>query len=304
MRKIIYTFLLTIISIQFCLSQTTLILQPDSAIGKDALLHGLSNEVNRNYGKNGQFVASGWTFDGEPAVMRSIIDFNLKNIPLGAKILNAELSLYAWKDDYNSMKLHWYFDGSNECWLERVTDDWTEFNVKWNNQPKTTTYNRVSIPCSTSQTQDYLNINVTQLVQDIVNFPDSSFGFMLKLKNELYYRNMNFCSSDHPNASLHPKLQVVIDNSTELQEQFSTEPQFLLYPNPIRDKLNIDLNGYNLTKKMNFILYNQLGQEIKYHVIDDNKFNIDLSKTYSGIYTYKFIENNILIKSGLLMVSK
>ena len=62
-------------------------------------------------------------------------------------------------------------------------NSWNEQSITWNNQPNVTTQNQIIVPASSSVHQNY-NINVTSLVQDIINNPNSSFGFSLKLQTE------------------------------------------------------------------------------------------------------------------------
>jgi len=232
-----------------------IILQPDSANGKDALLHGLYSEVDKNYGNNGQLVSDSWTFGGDPGIVRSIFEFDLKQVPENAIITSAKLSLFAWDSPEYSLGLHWFSDGSNASWLERVTSNWNESTVTWNNQPSTTTTNSVTLPESTSQTQNYLDINVIQLVQDMINDPSSSFGFMLKLQTEDGYRRMNFCSSDHVNNAYHPKLVITYTLPDIVSDIKTQSVQILMSPNPASEYLNVKLNNFASANQFKFVCY-------------------------------------------------
>jgi len=212
MRTGILTFLLAFTMLD-AISQTTLTLQPNAAQGKDAMLNGLPINQNGNYGSNVRFFTSAWTSGGVPLVTRSVIDFDLTQLPQNAQIISAYMSLY---HDPNSSFPHSTTSGTNASYLQRITSAWNENTVTWNTQPSTTTANQVTLPASTSTTQHYLNIDVTTLVQDMVNNPSSSFGFMLRLQNESYYRRLDFASSDHINSSLHPKLVVTYTNNCSL----------------------------------------------------------------------------------------
>ncbi len=46
------------------------------------------------------------------------------------------------------------------------------------------------------------------MIQDFVNTPSLNFGMMLKQISESPYRKLIFASSDHPDVSLHPRLEV------------------------------------------------------------------------------------------------
>ena len=207
MKKIVLIILIQSFNLTLN-AQDTLVLQPDANCGKDAILHGLNSEVNTNFGDNQQMPVTSWTFSGIHGDVRSIIDFDLSSIPTGSVINGAFLSLYAWPHT-TGMGQHSSLSGSNASWIKRVTSPWNENTVTWNTQPSSTVLNQVILPQSTSPTQDYLNVNVTNLVQDMLINQNSSYGFILSLQTEEVHRRLNFCSSDYPNPMFHPKLEVI-----------------------------------------------------------------------------------------------
>ena len=56
--------------------------------------------------------------------------------------------------------------------------------------------------------QDYIGIDISDLVRDIYNSPTESFGFMLRLKREDGYRRMFFATSDVDEENMRPKLDI------------------------------------------------------------------------------------------------
>ncbi|HEX3048224.1 MAG TPA: DNRLRE domain-containing protein [Bacillota bacterium] len=170
--------------------------------GKDAMVQ--SRVPDLNAGNYNRFMAIDWTWSGVPGAIRSLIEFDLSDIPDDASITSALLSLYAW----DGSSPHSTLSGSNACWLQRITSSWAEDTVTWNNQPTTTTQNQVTLPASTSPTQNYPDIDVTDMVLDMIADPSAGYGMMIRLQTEAYYRNMSFCSSDHTNSALRPKLVV------------------------------------------------------------------------------------------------
>ncbi len=191
-------------------------LQPGPDDGKDANIY--SHQPDRNYGSPlsdnphdaaYSIIIDSWTRDAGIYIHRSLLSFNLENITDANKISKAYLSLY-----FDSTTYHWDAAGfgnygQNEAVIQRITESWEEHIVTWNNQPATTNLNQVFLPQSQSQTQDYLNIDVTLLVKDMIAHPNTSDGFMIKLLNEgSIYHSLVFASSDNFNPSKHPKLTI------------------------------------------------------------------------------------------------
>lgn len=227
-----------------CMSQTTLVLQPDATDGKDALLHGLNSQVGLNYGSNNQLSANTWTYNGSVGTVRSVLEFDLSAIPSGSTITSAELSLYGIGDN-SGFGGHSTLSGTNECWVQRITSAWDELTVTWNNQPSVTTVNQVGLISSVGVDDDYLDVDVTMLVQDMVNL--GNYGVMIRLQTEDHYRRLNFASSDHSNPSMRPKLKVT----------YETYPCVTLRPGSEAGKDAL-LHGLSSEANTNFSSNNQL----------------------------------------------
>lgn len=185
-------------------------IKPDSSTGKDAMIQTRMNSTfaDTNYGWLPSYEAVAWTWSGNSGVVRSLLDFDLSVIPSNAVVTDARLTLYNDPTSGENNGEHSSLSGSNVSVLQRITSPWIEHSVTWNNQPGTTTQNEVILPQSNSPHQDYSNINVTAIVNDMLQTPSSSYGFMLKLQTEQYYRSMIFASSDHIECNLHPKLEI------------------------------------------------------------------------------------------------
>lgn len=98
--------------------------------------------------------------------------------------------------------------GENAFSIYRIIQEWNENTVTWNNQPATTDSNKVIVPKSTAIDQSYINIDVTQLVQDIIDDPAQGHGFMIKLEDEVPYKLVVLASSDCTEAGKRPKLVI------------------------------------------------------------------------------------------------
>ena len=192
----LYSFITCFFLMVFTINaQTILTLQPNGNSGKDAFIS--SNVLDAGQGNSTEFDASAWTIFGSPFTIRSLIDFDLSSLPLGATIQSAQLTLYNNPNAQNGYAngQHVHVSGSNDAVLQRIISPWTE-DVAWSNQPATTSQNEVTLAQDTDPNQDY-TLDVTNLLLDIIANSNSSFGFLLKLNTESPYRFLAFASSDH-----------------------------------------------------------------------------------------------------------
>jgi len=180
----------------------TLIIQPGPVDGKDALIR--DDYLNTPIPSDVNLTSNAWTVDGFPCILRSLIEFDLTPVPIYAVVKSATLSLYCnIYSGYYQLQ-----SGDNQSYLLRVIQSWNQNTVTWNTQPATTMQNKVLLSTSTSNTQDYPEIDVTAQVQDMVANPASNFGWMLQLVTEELYASMVFASSDNPVSLWRPKLTV------------------------------------------------------------------------------------------------
>ncbi len=180
----------------------TLQLKPDAAAGNDAFL--ASSGASANYGNHPEFAGQGWTCGATNCTSRGLISFDLSSIPSSAIVINAVLNLYANSAPVNGNGLA--MQGANAARIYKVTSPWTESSVTWANQPTYTTVNSVNLLTSTFSNQNYLNVDVTNMVADMTLNPINNHGFLLKLLNEVPYNTMTFASSDFSDSLLWPEL--------------------------------------------------------------------------------------------------
>ncbi len=258
MKKLLLAILMAFISTCVSNAQSIeLILQPGEE-GKDAIIGNFSPDNNYEFYKN--FMTTAWTNGGVPIINRSLIQFDFSTIPGGAHITEAKLSLYFAYN--NSTNEHCDEAGSNECVLSRINEDWDESTVTWNTQPTYTSDNEVILPHSIDPNQDYENIDVTALVQDMFEF--GNYGFFFKLKNESYYRRMTFGSGDNDDVFTHPKLVIYYTMETGSIPDVPTDLS-VSEDTP----LNIDLNWTdNATNESNYIIERSEGTNTYYQPID------------------------------------
>ena len=290
MKKFTAFFAVLLVSLTG-VAQKTLSLQPNGASGKDAVLFSCTTcgYSNKNFGNLTEYSAGAWTKSGDDYKIRSLIEFDLSSIPAGSTILSATLSLYGAPGGEEGN--HFGFFGSNKAWIQRITSPWQENSVTWDHQPNTTATNNVSLPGSTSGTQNYANINVKMLVQDMVNDPAHSFGFMLKLQNETVYKKLVFASSDHHNAAIRPKLLVLYapaaDEAADGKQETPSTQILHVFPNPAKESVNITINSGG--EDQAFIsIYDLRGREMTDQVYQlregKNHFTFETAPWPKGIY--------------------
>lgn len=176
------------------------IFQPNSALGKDAVIESVFPD--QNFGSETYFSVFSWTNGGVVNTARALVRFDLSEIPSYTSIKSAQLVLY-WSA-YDNLIEH---TGENAFVVYRINQSWNENSVTWNSQPTITNLDSMNVSKSISSNQTY-TVDVTNMVQDMIANPVTNYGFMLKLNEEFPYRLVILASSDHPDNSKHPKLIV------------------------------------------------------------------------------------------------
>ncbi len=190
-------------------SQETIILKPGPSEGKDARVWSINpNLISGDYE---YMKANAWTWGGDFGIERSFIEFDLDSIPPNVEITSAQLSFFYHFLGGNIEQTH---SGDNYSLIQRIVTPWSESGTSWNNQPGATSVNEVIVPPSTEPQQDFLDIDVTDLVIDMLDDPENSYGFLFRILNEEEYRRLAFASSDHPDPDKWPMLVITYDCDT------------------------------------------------------------------------------------------
>ncbi len=277
-------------------AQTTITLQPDSAGGKDAEIALIV--PNNNYGNSGKCSPYAWTQNSILNVVRPLIEFDLSNIPANATITDAKFTLF-YNPNYAPLTQH---NGSNAFWIKRITSTWTENTVTWNTQPTTTSINQVSVPQSLSPTQDYIDIDVTALVQDMINNPATSFGFMLQLQNETPYADVMLASSDNIDKTLHPKIQITYTTNVGVAETINTQSIMSIYPNPFTSTVTLQMD--KVLNDATLTVYNSFGQTVALiKNISGQTILFNRENLASGLYFVQLTEENEIIAEDKFVIT-
>ncbi|GEM_PF-2255272 len=216
----------------------TLTTQPGPANGQDAEIRMMDGgcqtagsplpEHLMNYGNEPYMSITDWTWNAggcSGGTIRSLIRFDdLNTIPSGAIITGAELTLF--HPSYNTV--YWgnnYFPGTplpntnpgSVYLVDRSAPTWLESSLTWSNSPGFEPGISAPIPVTTTQWNGSVSVDVTNLVQEIMNGGGINNGFYLKLDNEVHYRSQVYATSEYPDATQRPllvvKYKVVCDPS-------------------------------------------------------------------------------------------
>ncbi len=181
-----------------------------------------------------------WTYSGQPMYFRTVMKFILDEIPIGSQVVSATLFFYSDPTitSSSSAEGNSQLSGSNAFYIERITEDWDVLTVTWNNQPASTTSERLLIPASTSTTEN-IQIDLTDMVQNWINSPTSNYGIKMFLQTESYYRSRNYGSMEHSNTAIHPKLIVEYDDLQAIEYSYDAAgnriaQQVIVLPNNLK----------------------------------------------------------------------
>ncbi|MEP6737682.1 MAG: DNRLRE domain-containing protein, partial [Chryseolinea sp.] len=194
-----------------CLGQITTTLSGGPSWSDAVLMKSLkpaeSYMVTTNYNTYPRVAATAWTHSGSLITYRSLLKFDVGFISPGTTVQSAVFYLNS-DPTYTSGELsNQSLSSSNSFFLSKVTQNWTPSTVTWNTQPTTTPTGRVWTAASSSATGN-IQVDITALIQDMVNNPSANFGLQMALENEVNFASRNYASSDHPNTAIRPKLVI------------------------------------------------------------------------------------------------
>jgi len=286
---------------------TIIVLQPGPSDGKDALINSsvTYGYSTTNYGSKFDFCAIAWTRLNDPLVVRSLVEFNLGHIPQGYTVLTAKLSLYF--NPNSSDGKHSSLTGLNKTVLKRITSNWDEHQVTWDTQPTTTAQHQIFLPATINDYQDFLDIDVTQLINDMISNPNSGYGFMLQLVDEQFYRMVMFASSDHPDFNLHPKLVMKARNPNYIPPVYRMPicdalNNLSIYPNPAEENVNLVVT--DLSQDIELELFDITGRIVRKQMLCTESSNIDVSHLAQGTYLLRMRTEGCEVKRIKFVINR
>ena len=177
-------------------STETITLQPGSE-GKDSEVKEIFPDINS--GSSTELGIGYTTWGGK---WRAYLQFDLSSVPINARIIDAYPTLYQHKS---------LDTGSFTVGLYRVTSDWEEGTITWNNQPTSSTVVEASCTVYDGSTALRTWYNIGDLVQGWLDGSITNQGMLLKATTDETSLTMiaMFWSSDYTaGTSKCPKLLI------------------------------------------------------------------------------------------------
>ena len=188
-------------------------IQPGPEEGKDAMITDLN--PSENFGKHPYFEAS---FITEPILTvmrtkRSLIQFNLNELPKSARIESVQLVLHfevpIWDSLYEA-DLDEYMLWDDRLVFQQIVEPWEEHEVNWNNQPESIEANQVFLPVYDHLSTNMRVYDVTCLFVPCQEIAAPNHGIMFRHpeSDNPMPGGLRFASSDYSIESMRPRLIV------------------------------------------------------------------------------------------------
>lgn len=167
-----------------------------------------------NWDSTQSIIVAAWTYGGIPGVGVTLFKVDFSLMPKDVELLSATLDLY--HDPSSGHVGHSTRSGSNSALLQKLSSGWEPESVTWNSLPSSLERSQILLAESTTAFENYLDIDVFSLINDLIRRRNENFGFLLKPVIETPYRSLVFASVDHPMSELHPTLTITFLTSSNL----------------------------------------------------------------------------------------
>ena len=235
-------------------------------------------------------IVADWTSGGSPHIWRAYLKFDLSFIDPHATIDTAYLSFYANATSPSGNVGHPTWGTDNASKIYRITSSWDTTTLTWTTQPTTSSTNSISLPQSTSDIEDYVNLDATALIQDIIT-SGANNGILLRhvqettpLNSMIFYTPAAYSvdSNKVPRLYVHWTAPLVVDNIDK--NNLSVK----VYPNPVQgQKVTVEVSG-SRTSDYTCLLTDITGRIVPAQIsFNTGKTEIETSLLEKGLYIIK-----------------
>ncbi|WP_054870652.1 DNRLRE domain-containing protein [Caloranaerobacter sp. TR13] len=143
-------------------------------------------------------------------IYRSLLYFDLSNIPSGFYISKAEILLFIIRNDNPTFP--------KKFTINRLLENFEEDNVNYSNQPSIDVIPYTTITIN-DEINSYIKADITELIKDCYygNFPN--YGFLIKSLDENLDSLVAFYSKNCGVREYYPKLEIILDNPASLDNR-------------------------------------------------------------------------------------
>ena len=294
--KSISILFIALFAYQLCAQDTLVVGGPDNRI-RDAWIWSYTPAVDRNFGVYDAAVpnmhqvirAEVWQWEmGRDDSIRGLLQFDLADLK-AQQVLRAELNLWHYSNPGFTKQV-----GANALDMHLITESWAEDKVTWNNQPAFDSEALVSLPRSSSNTQDYVQLDVTDLIKAYLT--EDAHGLMLKLNDEKHFAGLSFASSEHTDASLRPTLRIIVDRESGVET--AGNAPLGVFPNPCQNLLHISVNPAQFER---LALLDMQGNRVMEVSTTSAQIQLAVGDLPSGMYMLR-AEGNMVQRMRLVLV--
>lgn len=255
---------------------------------KDAIIHSKSTNVNRG---NVDYIASAaWTNSGIDAVYKTLLQFDLPVLEDNQRVKYAGLNLY-FTDELNYFNQKQY--GENKSYISRITEDWNESVVTWDNSPNIDENSEVTVEQSVTAYQNYTNIDITDII--ISSYAEGNFGFLIYPEKQDPYNNLYFASTEFNDPFYRPMLKVCYEETSSISGNVLKD--VMLYPNPTKGEFKIS----NHPDIKSIIILDVMGRILKqYDALTDKIYSID--DLPSASYLVELLDQKNIVINNFTLV--
>lgn len=234
-------------------------------------------------------VSAYWTGNGNPGSWRTFFKYDLSSIPANATITSAYISLYADGTSSYGYTGQPDYGTDNASTLYRVSASWSGSSMTWNNQPGYSTTHSATLSQSTTSMQNYLGVDVTNLVKDQIQY--GNYGMMIRPNQEnTYYNSLIFFAPKSGADGNLPGLSITYTIPSGIRNLSNSFNGINVYPNPAKGFINVTF-GKHANESITLNLYDAIGKMVFTSAEKSTGINatipMNLQNVSNGIYFLK-----------------
>lgn len=229
----------------------------------DATLSSIQPTTNLDTIGGKAWMSAG-NYDATYGNTRAAMKFDLSSIPVGSKVVKADLALWGWQRNPEKTTTT-----PNNYIAHAITKDFTK-SATWST-PWTTPGGDLSAGLGAKYASDltgWMTWDTTSAVQDWVKRTKTYYGFLVKTANEgsTVKEQEMFLSSEASEKSLRPKLEVVYTEFSQKAFSAPSTPKYLApgatYETYVTISNQTDNTWTSADHKLSYHWYNSSGTEI------------------------------------------